>query len=48
MARSSIEQLTSFLKSVNGRAKKALSQNFLVDGNILRKILVTADVQPGD
>lgn len=48
MARSSIEQLTSFLKSVNGRAKKALSQNFLVDGNILRKIIATADVQPGD
>ncbi|MBQ8498242.1 16S rRNA (adenine(1518)-N(6)/adenine(1519)-N(6))-dimethyltransferase RsmA [Chlamydia sp.] len=48
MARSSIEQLTSFLKSVNGRAKKALSQNFLVDGNILKKILMTAEVQPGD
>ncbi|AGR99335.1 16S rRNA (adenine(1518)-N(6)/adenine(1519)-N(6))-dimethyltransferase RsmA [Chlamydia trachomatis] len=48
MARSSIEQLTSFLRSVNGRVKKALSQNFLVDGNILRKILTTAEVQPGD
>lgn len=48
MARSSIEQLTSFLRSVNGRARKALSQNFLVDGNILRKILTTAEVQPGD
>lgn len=41
-------QLHSFLNGLNTRAKKSLSQNFLIDGNILRKIVKTADVQPGD
>ena len=41
-------QLHAFLNSLNTRAKKSLSQNFLIDGNILRKIVKTADVQEGD
>ncbi len=41
-------QLHSFLSSLNVRAKKSLSQNFLIDGNILRKIVKVADVKPGD
>lgn len=48
MLRSSIDQLTQFLRSVGGRAKKGLSQNFLIDGNILRKIVTTSETQPGD
>ncbi|EPJ98180.1 dimethyladenosine transferase, partial [Chlamydia psittaci 02DC14] len=36
MSRSSPEQLTRFLAEVHGHPKKGLSQNFLIDGNILR------------
>lgn len=48
MSRSSPEQLIRFLKEVRGYPKKGLSQNFLIDGNILKKILEVSCVQPED
>lgn len=42
------KELFSFLSEMGIHPKKGLSQNFLVDGNILRKIIKTADVLPGD
>ncbi|WP_038500111.1 16S rRNA (adenine(1518)-N(6)/adenine(1519)-N(6))-dimethyltransferase RsmA [Chlamydia avium] len=48
MSRSSPEQLIRFLKEVRGHPKKGLSQNFLIDGNILKKILEVSSVQKGD
>ena len=41
-------ELLSFLESIEARPKKSLSQNFLIDGNIIRKIVKLADVKPGD
>lgn len=41
-------QLRSYLQSLGIYAKKGLSQNFLIDGNIIRKIVAEAQVQPGD
>lgn len=41
-------ELSEFLQSLGIHPKKALSQNFLIDGNIIRKIITTAGVQPGD
>lgn len=41
-------ELHAFLGKNKSKAKKSLSQNFLIDGNILRKILVAAEVQKGD
>lgn len=40
--------LREFLDRLNIRPKKGLSQNFLIDGNIIRKIVETANVKPGD
>lgn len=40
--------LRLFLDELKTLPKKSLSQNFLIDGNILQKIVKTADVQPGD
>lgn len=40
--------LKSFLRSSHSHPKKALSQNFLIDGNIVRKIVDTAQVQMHD
>lgn len=37
-----------FLNGLGINPKKALSQNFLIDGNIIRKIVATADVKPDD
>lgn len=37
-----------FLESVGVAPKKSMSQNFLIDGNITRKIVKTAQVVPGD
>ncbi|EPP34401.1 dimethyladenosine transferase [Chlamydia ibidis] len=48
MLRSSPEQLLRFLSEVHGRPKKSLSQNFLIDGNILRKIIQVSGVKEGD
>jgi 16S rRNA (adenine1518-N6/adenine1519-N6)-dimethyltransferase len=40
--------LQAFLKEKGVHAKKGLSQNFLIDGNIVQKIVATARVEPGD
>jgi 16S rRNA (adenine1518-N6/adenine1519-N6)-dimethyltransferase len=41
-------ELRSLIEQLGTRAKKSLSQNFLIDGNILRKILEVSQVAPGD
>ncbi|WP_100934091.1 16S rRNA (adenine(1518)-N(6)/adenine(1519)-N(6))-dimethyltransferase RsmA [Candidatus Chlamydia corallus] len=48
MTRSSPAQLTRFLSEIQNKPKKSLSQNFLVDQNIVRKIVATSQVGPGD
>lgn len=48
MSVSQPKQLHQFLAELNVKAKKSLSQNFLIDGNILRKIAKQAQIQPGD
>jgi len=45
---SSPSQLFSFLEEIGAAPKKGLSQNFLIDGNILNKILFAANILPGD
>lgn len=45
---SSPSKLLAFLDSFGFAPKKSLSQNFLIDQNILRKIVKAADVQPKD
>lgn len=41
-------ELHQFLEQLGVHPKKGLSQNFLIDRNILRKIVSTADVSPGE
>jgi 16S rRNA (adenine1518-N6/adenine1519-N6)-dimethyltransferase len=41
-------QLHQRLQELGVHAKKGLGQNFLIDGNIIRKIIATSRVQPGD
>lgn len=41
-------ELIQFLEGLGIAPRKGLSQNFLIDGNILRKIVQAANVQPGD
>ena len=41
-------ELHSFLKERGMHAKRGLSQNFLIDGNIVQKILDTACISSGD
>jgi len=41
-------ELKLFLDRLGIAPKKGLSQNFLIDGNIVRKIVTTAHVEPGD
>lgn len=41
-------ELLNFLEKLGTNPKKSLSQNFLIDGNIIRKIVKAADVKPGD
>lgn len=41
-------ELQAFLKELGIHAKSGLSQNFLIDGNIINKIVKIADVRPGD
>ncbi|MCE5319293.1 MAG: 16S rRNA (adenine(1518)-N(6)/adenine(1519)-N(6))-dimethyltransferase RsmA [Parachlamydia sp.] len=41
-------ELIAFLESLGIEPRKGLSQNFLIDGNIIRKIVAAAHVQPGD
>lgn len=40
--------LHSLLEEIGVQPKKGMSQNFLIDGNILKKIVASADVKPGD
>jgi len=48
MSVSKPSELHRFLESLGTQAKKHLSQNFLIDGNILRKIVKEAEVGPED
>lgn len=41
-------ELHQFLNSLGIHPKKSLSQNFLIDGNIIRNIVKTAKMEPGD
>lgn len=41
-------ELRAFLDEIGKTASKRLSQNFLIDGNIIRKILAAAEVKPND
>lgn len=41
-------ELHDFLTSLGIAPRKSLSQNFLIDGNILRKIVAASKVQAGD
>lgn len=41
-------ELRLFLDSLGISPKKGLSQNFLIDGNIIRKIVAESGVKPGD
>ncbi len=41
-------ELRKLLDTLGVRARKSLSQNFLIDGNILRKIITAADVSAND
>ncbi|MCC5832277.1 MAG: ribosomal RNA small subunit methyltransferase A [Chlamydiales bacterium] len=43
-----LNELKAFLNSLGVRPKKGLSQNFLIDGNIVSKILSEAEVSQGD
>lgn len=43
-----INELLRFLETLGAKPKKGLSQNFLIDGNIVQKILQEADIQAGD
>ncbi len=42
------KELHEFLASHGVHAKKSLSQNFLIDGNILNKIVTAADIKEND
>jgi 16S rRNA (adenine1518-N6/adenine1519-N6)-dimethyltransferase len=41
-------ELHQFLNQIGAKAKKSLSQNFLIDGNILRKIAAAAAISADD
>jgi 16S rRNA (adenine1518-N6/adenine1519-N6)-dimethyltransferase len=41
-------ELKAFLAEIGAAPIKFLSQNFLIDGNIVRKIVKFADIKPGD
>lgn len=41
-------ELNDFLNSLGASPKKSLSQNFLIDGNIIKKIVSTAEANPDD
>ena len=40
--------LTSFLQGLETFPKKKLSQNFLIDANVVRNIVQAAEIKPGD
>ncbi len=41
-------ELRAFLEELGVHAKSHLSQNFLIDGNVIHKIVRTAEIQPND
>lgn len=41
-------ELTEFLRSIGASPRKSLSQNFLIDGNIIRHILAAGNIHSGD
>ncbi len=41
-------ELLRFLDEIGARPKRGLSQNFLIDNNVLQKIVQLAEVKPGD
>lgn len=43
-----LSELISFLKSIEARPRKGLSQNFLVDPTVVRKIIDLAEIEPGE
>ncbi|MBU6383096.1 MAG: ribosomal RNA small subunit methyltransferase A [Verrucomicrobia bacterium] len=43
-----LSELIPFLKSIEAVPKRGLSQNFLIDPNILQKIVALAQVAPGE
>lgn len=43
-----LTELLSFLKKIDRQPHKGLSQNFLIDKNILAKIVRSAEIKPGD
>ena len=43
-----INELLNFLRTLGVEPKKGLSQNFLIDGNIARKIVAEAHIQAGE
>lgn len=48
MARFRPSELQEYLHSIGAKPQKGLSQNFLIDGNILNKIVALADVSATD
>jgi 16S rRNA (adenine1518-N6/adenine1519-N6)-dimethyltransferase len=44
----SITELLAFLRSLGVEPKKGLSQNFIVDGNVVKKIVKEAQIQEND
>lgn len=48
MALYKFSELSRFLQSIGASAKKSLSQNFLIDGHVVDRIVQTADIQPTD
>ena len=43
-----LKELHDFLNQIGASAKKSLSQNFLIDGNIVDNIVKVAEISPGD
>jgi 16S rRNA (adenine1518-N6/adenine1519-N6)-dimethyltransferase len=43
-----LTELLAFLKKIEAKPRKGLSQNFLIDPNIVRKIVELAEVKEGD
>jgi 16S rRNA (adenine1518-N6/adenine1519-N6)-dimethyltransferase len=41
-------ELRDFLQSIGQKPKKGLSQNFLIDRNIINKIIAISEITPGD
>lgn len=41
-------ELRHFLRELGINPKKSLSQNFLIDGNIIQKVVESAEIGPGD